>query len=312
MSAPPRLPAPLYQGGVNTWECDEGGHLNVRFQLERAMAGLAFMASALDMRCGDRAGAILLPLDLHVRFLKEARPGAGMVMHGGVVEMGEDDAVLCFDMRHTDGAPGTAFRLRVAHAEPRALRRFPWSADTHAAAQHLTCTLPEHAAPRSIDPDAPLADISLDRAQRIGAVRTGAYLVTPDQCDAFGRLRGEHVFGRVSDSIGNFVAQWRSEMADAVSANGAKVEPAGAVVEARVAFRRWPRAGDLIEVHSGVAEVAAKTNRYIHWLVDPVTGAGWASVEAIALTFDVATRKAIAPSEAARAALQKRVIATTM
>ena len=38
---PAPLPAPLYQGSVNTWECDEGGHLNVRFHLERAMAGLA-------------------------------------------------------------------------------------------------------------------------------------------------------------------------------------------------------------------------------------------------------------------------------
>ena len=49
MTYPPRLPAPLYQGSVNTWECDDGGHLNVRFHLERAMIGLAHMADALDM-----------------------------------------------------------------------------------------------------------------------------------------------------------------------------------------------------------------------------------------------------------------------
>ena len=48
-TAPAPLPAPLYQGSVNTWECDEGGHLNVRFHLERAMIGLGHMARALDV-----------------------------------------------------------------------------------------------------------------------------------------------------------------------------------------------------------------------------------------------------------------------
>ena len=78
----------------------------------------------------------------------------------------------------------------------------------------------------------------------------------PDQCDAFGRLRGEHFVGRVSDSVPNLLAQWRQ----ATASNGAPA-PAGAVVEARVVFRRFPRAGDLIEVHSGIAEVGEKTLR---------------------------------------------------
>ncbi len=47
MSHPAPLPAPLYQGSVNTWECDDGGHLNIRFHLERAFTGLAHMARAL-------------------------------------------------------------------------------------------------------------------------------------------------------------------------------------------------------------------------------------------------------------------------
>ena len=49
MSHPAPLPAPLYQGSVNTWECDDGGHLNVRFHFERAMVGLAHFARALEM-----------------------------------------------------------------------------------------------------------------------------------------------------------------------------------------------------------------------------------------------------------------------
>src|SRR5262245_54334100 len=101
VGAPQRLPAPLYAGCVNTWECDEGGHLNVRFYLERAMTGLAFLAAHLGMRPSNAsAGATLTPLDLYVRYHHEERAGAGLVMHGGVVEMGERNAVACLDMRH--------------------------------------------------------------------------------------------------------------------------------------------------------------------------------------------------------------------
>ena len=31
----------LYRGSINTWECDEMGHMNVRFYVARMMEGLA-------------------------------------------------------------------------------------------------------------------------------------------------------------------------------------------------------------------------------------------------------------------------------
>lgn len=308
MSHPAPLPAPLYQGSVNTWECDDGGHLNVRFHFERAMIGLAHFARALEMPRAftPAAGATLVPIEAHIRFLNEARPGAPLVMHGGVAKLGESDAQLCLDMRHADGAPASCFTLKVAHVDTRGFRPFPWSARSRAAAKRLHCTLPAHAKARSIDlARAPSADVSLQRAIDLGAARIGAAIVMPDQCDMFGRLRGEHFVGRVSDSVPNLLAQWRQEAADA---NGGAA-PAGAVVEARFVYRHFPRAGDLIEVRSAIAEVGEKTLRLVHWLCDPETGGVWASMEAVALTFDTATRKAIAPAREARARLAKHVIA---
>lgn len=309
MSNAEPLPAPLYQGSVNTWECDDGGHMNVRFHLERTFAGLAHFAHALEMPRAFTAyaGSTLVPLEAHVRFLKEARPGAPLVMHGGVVKMGESDATLCLDMRHADGAPSSVFTLRVAHADTRSFRGFPWSARSRAAGKRLHVTLPAHAKARSIDMSKAPADASLARARQIGATRIGGAIINPDQCDAFGRLRAEHFTGRISDSVPNLLAQWRQETAADVSSSGQKVEPAGAVVEARIVYRRWPRAGDLIEVYSGVAEVSDKTLRLAHWICDPGTGAAWASMEAVALTFDTLTRKTIAPSEEQRARMRKRV-----
>ncbi|MGD9980850.1 MAG: thioesterase family protein [Hyphomonadaceae bacterium] len=304
MSHPALLPAPLYQGSVNTWECDDGGHLNVRFHFERAFTGLAHMARALELPRAftESAGSTLIAQDVHVRFLKEARPGAPLQMHGGVIELGETDATLCLDMRHHDGAPGTVFTFKVRHVETRGLRSFPWSARSRAAAKRLKTKLPDHAKPRSIDLTKAPAQASRQAAIDLGAMRIGGALVQPDQCDALGRLRGEHIAGRISDSVPNLLAQYRQATAE----NGAS--PAGAVVEARVVFRKFPRAGELIEVHSGIVEVGDKTLRLVHWVVDPESGAAWASMEAVALTFDTKTRKALAPSAEARERTAKLVV----
>lgn len=299
------LPAPLYQGSVNTWECDDGGHLNVRFHFERAMIGLAHMARHLELPRAftNAAGATLTPLEAHVRFLKEARPGAPLTMHGGVVKLEEKEALLCLDMRHADGAPSACFTIRAAHTETREFRSFPWSARTRAAAIQLTVKQPDHGKARSVDLTRTPSKETRDTIIAAGAMRIGGAMVSVDQCDAFGRLRSEHFIGRVSDSVPNLLAHWRREAP--TSAGGAA---AGAVVEARLIWRRWPRPGDLIEVHSGISEVGEKTLRLTHWLVDPESGAPWASMEAVALTFDTATRKTIAPSPEARAAMEKHLI----
>jgi acyl-CoA thioester hydrolase len=303
MSYPAPLPAPLYQGSVNQWECDDGGHLNIRFHFERAFVGLAHMARALELPRAfkEGAGSTLLAQEVHTRFIKEARPGAPLTMHGGVVDISENEATLCFDMRHHDGAPGTAFTFKVRHVETRGLRSFPWSDRTKAAAKRLKCKLPDHAKPRSINVEKAPADASLANAAALGAKRIGGAIVYPDQCDALGRLRGEHFPGRISDSVPNLLAPWRQ----AAASEG--VQPAGAVVEARLVIRKFPRAGELVEVHSGIAEVGDKTLRIVHWIIDPETGAAWASMEAVALTFDVNTRKALTPTPEARKRVEQIV-----
>lgn len=271
------------------------------------MTGVAHLAHALAMPSAFAAtsSATLVPTEIHVRFHKEARPGACLTMHGAVAELGESDGLFCLDMRHEDGAPSSVFAMRAAHVDARALKPFAWSARTRAAVKRVAAPLPEHARQRSLDlSQAPAADAGVARADALGLAQIGASLVTPDQCDAFGRMRADHMFGRVSDSAPNLLMGWRREVAQA----GGGL-PAGAVVEARMAFRRWPRAGDLIVIRSGVASLSGKTLRLVHWLCDPASGAAWASLEVVALTFDVTTRKAMAPTETATALMQKRIIA---
>jgi acyl-CoA thioester hydrolase len=78
-----------------------------------------------------------------------------------------------------------------------------------------------------------------------------------------------------------------------------------AVVEYRLIYRRWPRAGDLMTLHSALAEANEKTHRLCHWMMDPVSGQAWLTSEAVALTFDLVKRKVIPTPADELAALAK-------
>ena len=308
MSAAPKAAPPmasLYAGSANTWECDEMGHLNVRFHVARAQEGLGLLGLLAGMEdvFGRHARATLLPLDQHIRFLKEVRPGEPLTMVGGVTGITETEATVYLELRHGDGSPASTFHTKVAHVEPHGMRAFPWSARVRRGLEAFSVTLPKHGAPRSIDvqtPPHPRA--SLAEAQRLGAHRIGAGLVAPDQTDAFGRLRPELFIGRVSDAAPNLLYEWRRAVAQSTTAQEGPI--GGAVVEYRLVYRSWPRLGAAVEIHSGVIAVHGQTHRLAHWLLDPITGEAYGTTEAVALTFDLATRKAVQPPPAQLKALE--------
>lgn len=304
-------PLELYRGSVNAWECDENLHMNVRFFASRAMEGLGFLAAAIDMRRAFQAEATstLQPLDMHVRFLREAHQGAPLSMRGGVVAIDEFTITTLQELLHSDGTPAATFVMKLAHVDPASLKPFAWSARVRSRAETVMCAIPAHAAPRSIDTGVVATSPTRAHAEALGAPVVGQLMVTPDHCDAFGRMRMELFLGRVSDAIPNLMSEWRDAAAkDAQAADGVAKAAGGAVLEYRLAPHRWPRAGDLLEVRSGVVEVAEKTNRLVHWLFDPVSGDAWCTAEAVAVTFDLITRKTIAIPEARRKALEKRMI----
>jgi acyl-CoA thioester hydrolase len=293
-----------YRGICNAWECDENGHMNVRFYVQRASEGLAGVSAALGAPGAfrARANATWLPIEQHIRFLKEARPGAPLTLLSGVVDLTETTARVYQELRHVDGAACAAITTLVAHVEPSTGRSFPTPARCRERAANLACVIPAHGAARSIDPTRMPAEATMARADVLGALVIGRGAILPQETDMFGRMRPEIVIGRISDSAPHLVSSWRTQVAaDA----GAGADNAGAaVVEYRLIYRRWPRAGDAFVVRSAVTEVQEKTFHIAHWMLDPVTGQAWATAEAVALTFDLSTRKTIVPSAAMRTALE--------
>jgi len=289
----------VWSGGVNTWECDEMGHMNVRFWVAKALEGLAGLAAALGMPRAFAADgeATLVVREQHIRFLREAHAGASLNATGGVLEIGESAARLLIVVRHPNGDPAATFQLLVEHVTSSELRPFPWPARIRAAAEALRVPLPAYAAARSLDLSPVAATAGLPRALELGLTRIGLGVVGPAECDVFGRMRAEMFIGRVSDGVPKLFGEVRPGPEPVPGEPPPRI--GGAVLEYRVLHLDWPQAGDGVELRSGLVDCDARTRRVVHWMVDPQSGRPWASAEAVAISFDLDRRKVIDISAAA-------------
>lgn len=296
----------IWRGGVNTWDCDEMGHMNVRHYVVRAQEGLIGLAAELGLpgAFSPHANATLLVKEHHIRFLREAHAGAPLTMLGGVIEMSETDARLLQLLIHpATGELAATFQTTVVHATPREGQPFPWPRIARERAETLMVEVPEKARARSIDlsPFAPTA--SLARADALKLSRIGLGGLLPTDCDVYGRMRAEQFIGRVSDGIGAFIHPFRDLVVEHAEHRPQRM--GGAVLEYRIAYLAWPRIGDRIDIRSGLVGTDARTMRVVHWMLDPATGEPWGTSEAVAITFDLDARKVVPVSDAARAALAR-------
>jgi acyl-CoA thioester hydrolase len=285
------------------WECDAMGHLNVGFYVAKSMEGLAGLAAELGMAdaFAPDARATLMVREQHIRFLREARPGAALTMTGGVIEIGECESRLLFLLRHRSGELAASFQTVVAHVTARDARTFPWPARVTARAAALKVAVPQEASPRSIGLDPVNSRASLARAETLRLARTALGAVRAGDCDAFGRLRTELVMARISDGIPHFLDRKRPD-GDESGGIG------GAALEYRLIHLDWPRAGDRVELRSGASGGDARFRRITHWLLDPDSGRAWAAAESVAVSFDLQTRKIVTLSDEALVEADAQVV----
>lgn len=295
----------VWRGSVAAWECDGMGHLNVGFYVAKSMQALGGLAAELGMpgAFGAQTESTLMVREQHIRFLREARPGAPLSMSGGVLEISDSEIRLLFLMRHHSGELAASFQTVAAHVTSREGRAFPWPDRVRARAETLMCTVPDNAAPRSIGLEPIVTQASRKRADALGLGCTGLGMVAASDCDAFGRMRTEGFMQRLSDAVPHLFAGGRP------GKDAASRPVGGAAVEYRLIHHAWPRAGDRVEMRSGAAGGDARVRRLVHWLLDPATGQPWGTAEAIAVSFDLETRKIITLSDDELARVQQNEVA---
>jgi acyl-CoA thioester hydrolase len=274
----------------------------VRFYVAKAMDGLAGLAAELGMPriFAPGAQATLIVREHHIRFLREAHPGAYLYMTGGVLEMGEADARILLTFFHPDGEPCATFNTVVAHVTADEGRPFPWPQRIRDRATALSAELPDYGAPRSIPLDPVASRASLDRAEALDLRRAGRGVFDVRDCDAFGRMRPELFMSKLSDGISQVFGGATSKLVANGAPAGARI--GGAALEYRLLYLGWPRAGDRYVLRSGLSDCDERVRRLIHWLLDPDTGRPWGVAEAVVISLDLDARKVIKmPPEAQEA-----------
>ncbi len=278
----------VWRGACNAWECDEMGHMNVRFYVSRALDGLAGLSLELGLPdpYQPSVSSMLAPREHHVRFLKEARAGAALHLEAQLVEIGAEELTVVQVLRHTStGEPCAAMTSRCAHTTLDG-RIFPWSEHTHAAAQALKGEAPDFAAARSIGPEMNLAQASLANADKLGMIVTGRGVIGRRDCDAFGRMRSDAVMGRLSDGAAHLFGPGAQALAQET---GKRL--GGALLETRIRHLKVPRLGARYVMRSGLSRVEPKLSYRVDWMLDPESGEALTVARGVATSLDLEARK---------------------
>jgi acyl-CoA thioester hydrolase len=300
----------IWRGNANAWECDELGHMNVKFYLAKASEAIACLAAHTGLKNIHRAdaNATLLPTALHIRFLAEARPGAPLMIEGGWTAIGETGCSAVLVMRHGGtGQPAATFRIDLDHVSPRDGRTFVWPSHFAERLQAGLVETPAFALPRGITGRQGGGLATLQRADALGLERVGQGRFAPGETDVFGRMQTEVLLGRISDSVVNFKAGFPEEWAFHQGKADARI--GSALLECHIIPRRWPRAGDAYVVRSGLKAFGPKVRNIVHWVLDPATGRPWWSMEGVAAPMDLDARKILDLTEPMRAGLEQACVA---
>ncbi len=293
------------RNSVQSWEIDQMGHMNVQFYMDKAQQGLAAFSTALGFGPSQvrAAGAQLLPLDHHVRFLREQRPGAPFFLRAGFLGHTAHGLRIYEEMVNTaSGDVAATFSGEVALLDDMTRQIKPMPDAMRKAAEGFAIDLPAHGAPRGLTLYEPRPAPVLDQAIGMGMVPTYQGMVQPAQCDGQGRLGSRHFMGLVSDSIPNLLAQTQG------GDRSKSPKVGGAALEYRFIYRRFPVLGDVLVLRSGLKEVMPKTYTWCHWLFDFETGEAVATAEAVAIALDLETRRSIPIPDEMRENLGRLVI----
>lgn len=294
----------VYRNSVQTWECDQMGHMNVQFYLDKSASGLTVLGHYLGLGPDytREEKARLRFTTHHVRFLREQRAGEPLCMKGGVLDAGTDSLRVYLELTN----PGTeevaaTFAADVELQDIASGDRRPLPQTVLDRARDLRAELPEYAAPRGLEMAPPRPAPTLAEAEAMGLLLTYTGVVQPQMCDEDGLMAIRWYMGVISDAIPNLITATRGPRRG--SGGGGKV--GGAALEYRFVYHKRPRSGDLLTLRSGIKNVGSKAYTLCHWLFDLTSGEAVATAEAVAIMFDLEARKAIVIPDRARAGLER-------
>jgi acyl-CoA thioester hydrolase len=277
-----------YRGSVNSWECDENDHLNVRCYVEKHWQTLLGAARALNLSIDPEQMLKHVSVQ-HLRFLQESRLATPLSGYAGVVaaKAGHVDVLTQLCHSFTEDVLCTCVH-RIAHVS---------APDT--------IPLPTHAQPRGVtDADLPYGSLTFTTTAQYGFFPIGLGFVSADECVPDGVLKIHNYMARLSDGMPHLWAMLQGEESDA----SAKANEGGAVLEYRMRYHQPLLASQRFAIHSGLLKVAPKVQNFAHLFFNADNGALCVSAEAAAVRMDLVARKAIMLSPDRLANMKRHIL----
>lgn len=270
---------PTLQGTVNTWQCDEVGHMNVQFYVAAGSDAARMYAAALGVN------DLVISQTDHIRFHRELRAGDIFTCQSNIV--GSDASGLILAHEITNRGTGALSATIVSQTNIKA-----------DIGESNFGELSDSAKPRSIDNQSSLPGLRLDDEIAKNLIPIYQGVVHAEHCDDAGAMRQQFIMARFSDGAAHL---WHHIGFDRDAM--LKARRGTVVLEIRVDRLADIRAGTALVAKSAIIDVAGKVLKFVHFLFDRATGDLVASGEAAAVLLDLDARKTIAFGETERAGL---------
>ena len=293
-----------WRGEALAWEADELGHMNMRFYFARAWQARAALAVKLGLPSLYKQAALstVCPTHQHIKYIAEVRPGEGMAVYSGVLEIGQTEMSLVHLITGQNDKPSATIIETLKHVSVREGRAFAWPGHVRQKAEDLIVKLPDMAKPRNIDIHESAGKTNMAEADRLELPVIGRGMFTPSECDVFGNVLPTAIIGRVSDCAQHLKTAWPD--LDFASDDGLS----GALLEAMARHKHIPRAGDLFVMRSGLRRASTHVRELCHWILDPVTGKCWSSFIGVGCRFNLKTRRLVKVDEQTVSMLKQGVV----
>ncbi len=278
-------PLQTVQSIVNTWNCDEVGHMNVQF----------YVAAASDAnRAFGVAKNITRPVQSrrdHIRFHRELRAGDIFAVTSRACGTHDGGGLVLFHELHNSATGVLAATLTSQTDLPADVDGGPYA------------ELTAEALPRGVPGVSSLPRLRLDDDATAGLIPIYQGLVHPEHCDETGLMRQQHIMGRFSDGAAHLWQQVGFDRDTMLKARRGTV-----VLEMRVDRLADVRAGTALVGKSAMVEVMGRVLRFAHFLFDASTGVLVATGEAAAVMLDLDARKTVPFSDEESAKLSAHLI----
>jgi len=294
----------IHRSNVNAWECDENGHLNVRYYIGKNHQGLTHLLADNGLTPARLTALGVRPrvLTQHVRYHREALVSAPLVGNGGLVSADGAHLTLYSELGNSmDDTLYTTFNSEVVM-----LDRDGVPVEVTLDARTEPVAVPEQGAVRSL-PAVEQPRHSHTTALTAGYIETGRGTVMAHECDRDGRLEVFQYAGRIADAIPNFMSTMQTPEEYALRAAG---ELGGAVIESRASCYTELLAGQRFVLLSGLNSFTPKLMFLHHLMFELETGTLAFHSQGVGVALDLKARRAVPFADDRQALMRARLVDT--